>query len=124
MRILHFAMAVVAVFALLGSVPAARANDYFGAIAYSPSTGQYGYTFGRDCQANAEIGALQNCIGADRRVVVWVSNSYAALAVNNDGSFGAAWSSECQAEADNAALNFAGGPGCGAHILCEVATGV
>jgi serine/threonine-protein kinase len=124
MRTPRFALAVVAVLALFASVQAARANEFFGAIAYSPSTGHYGYTYGRDCLANAEAGALQNCIGADRRVVVWVSNGYAALAVSNDGRFGAAWSSECQAEADHAALNFAGGPDCGAHIVCEIETGV
>jgi serine/threonine-protein kinase len=118
------AIALVAVLALFGTAQAARADASFGAIAYSPSTGSYGYTFGRNCAADAEIGALQNCNGRDRRVVAWVSNGYAALAVNDKGGYGAAWSTRCQADADQAALNFAGGPGCGAHVLCEVATGV
>jgi len=74
--------------------------------------------------ANAEVAALQNCNGLDRRVVVYVGNGYAALAVNSNGGFGAAWSSRCQAEADQAALIYAGGIGCGAHVVCEVATGV
>jgi hypothetical protein len=124
MRLPHRTIALVALAVLLGTVQAARADAAFGAIAYSPTTGYYGYSYGRDCLANAESAALQNCNGLDRRVVVSVGNGYAALAVNNNGGFGAAWSGRCQADADQAALNFAGGLGCGAHILCEVATGV
>src|SRR5262249_14187643 len=101
-----------------------RAGNYFGAIAYSPSTGYYGYSYGKDCLAAAQATAVQNCAGPDRQVVVWVANGYAALAVNNNGGYGAAWSTNCQADADRAALNFAGGPACGAHIICEMATGV
>jgi hypothetical protein len=124
MHLPRWAVAVVAVIALCGSTQAARANGSFGAIAYAPSTGCYGYSYGKDCQAAAANVALQNCNGPDRRVVVWVAGGYAALAVNNNGGFGAAWSTACQADADRAALNFAGGPGCGAHIICEMATGV
>jgi serine/threonine-protein kinase len=119
----RWAVTLVAVIVLGGTAQAARA-DYFGAIAYSPSTGCYGYSFGQDCVPTAENVALQNCNGPDRQVVVWVSNGYAALAVNNNGGYGSAWSTNCQAEADQAALNFAGGAGCGAYILCEIATGV
>jgi Domain of unknown function (DUF4189) len=123
MRRTRFVAAVVIAIALFGTAQAAHAGS-FGAIAYAPSTGCYGYTFGRDCPANADLGALWNCNGLDRRVVVEVGNGYAALAVNGNGGYGAAWSTRCQAEADQAALNYAGGPGCGAHIICEVATGV
>jgi serine/threonine-protein kinase len=124
MNLKQYAIALVALAALFTTVNAAHAAEYFGAIAYSPSTGHYGFSYGKDCVANADIVALQNCIGADRRVVVWVANGSAALAVNNNGGFGTAWSTNCQAEADQAALNYAGGPGCGAHIICEMATGV
>jgi serine/threonine-protein kinase len=124
MRLPRWAVTLVAVVVLAGTTQAARADDYFGAIAYSPSTGYFGYSFGQDCEATAQNVALQNCCGQDRQVVVWVSNGYAALAVNNNGGYGSAWSTNSQAEADQAALNFAGGPGCGAHIVCEIATGV
>jgi hypothetical protein len=109
---------------LCGAAPTAWADNYFGAIAYAPSTGRYGYSYGKDCLATAEVVAAGNCLGPDRRVVVWVANGYAALAVNHNGGYGAAWSTTCQADADQAALNFAGGPACGAHIVCEMATGV
>ena len=123
MRLARRFIALVALVVLFETVLAVRAEAASGAIAYSPVTGYYGYSFGRDCLTNAEIAALQNCNGLDHRVVVSVENGYAALAVNNNGGYGAAWSTRCQADADQAALNFAGGPGCGAHILCEVATG-
>jgi serine/threonine-protein kinase len=106
---------------ILGSVQASRADGNFGAIAYSPCTGCYGYSFGLDCQASAERVALQNCCGLDRRVVAWVAGGYAALVVNNNGGYGAAWSTNCRADAEQAALGYAGG--CGAHILCWIASG-
>jgi serine/threonine-protein kinase len=124
MRLRQWTVALIVVTALCATSQAARADTYFGAIAYSPSTGHYGFSYGKDCLATAEVAAIQNCVGWDRRVVVFVSNGYAALAVNNNGSFGAAWDTNCQADADQAAINFAGGPGCGAHLICEMATGV
>jgi serine/threonine-protein kinase len=124
MRLTHWAVALVAAIVVCGTTQVAHADDDFGAIAYSPSTGYYGYSYGKDCEATAENVALRNCNGPDRQVVVWVANGYAALAVNNNGGYGAAWSTDCQADADQAALDFAGGPGCEAQIICEMATGV
>ena len=106
---------------LFGTVQGARAA--FGAIAYSPSTGSYGYWYGANCRAEAENGALNNCGGADRQIVVWVQNGWASLAVNNEGRWGYGWSTNCREEADRNALNNAGGRRCGARILCWVASG-
>lgn len=60
----------------------------FGAIAYSFSTGRCGRSFGLDDQASAESFALQSCGAADAFVAVWGQNTYIALAVAPDGSWG------------------------------------
>jgi serine/threonine-protein kinase len=122
MRSKHW-IGIVAVTALLfGTAQVSRA-DAFGAIAYSPSTGNYGYWYGANCLAAAEVGALSGCNAPDRQVVATVENGWAALAVNNNGGWGYGWSTNCLAEAEGYALNGAGGPCCGAHILCQVASG-
>jgi hypothetical protein len=122
MRLTRPLAALAVAVSLLGAAQAARA-DAFAAIAYSPSTGNYGSWYGADCQATAENGALNNCGGEDRQVVVWVENGWAALAVNNDGGWGYGWSTNSLDEAEGNAINGAGGSGCGAYILCWVASG-
>jgi serine/threonine-protein kinase len=118
------AVAAVAVaLSLFGTAQAARA-DGWGAIAYSPSTGAYGYWYGADCEATASNGALNNCGGDDRQVMVTVQNGWAALAVNRDGGYGYAWSTNSLEDAECLAIGYAGGPGCGAEIRCWVASGV
>src|SRR4051812_19540565 len=121
MRLPRWAIAAVA---LCGVTQAAWADEYYGAIAYSPSTGSYGFSYGKDCQATAENVALSSCRGRDRQVVVWVSNGYAALAVNDDGGWGAAWSSVSQEDANQAAMDYAGGCDSGAPPISGMATGV
>lgn len=67
-------------------------QDYFAAIAYSRSTGTYGYSFGKYSQADAEREALNNCDTADREIIGWVRNAHGALAVGDDKQqFGWAW---------------------------------
>ena len=122
MKLIRRFAAVAIVFALLGAVSAARADAY-AAIAYSESTGQYGYTYGYDDLGAAENDAVANANADDAQVVVWVENGWAALAVNNDGGWGYGWSTNCQADAERFAIDGAGGPACGAHILCWVASG-
>ena len=48
------------------SAPASR-RDHFGAIAYSPSTGTYGYSYHQYSQSDAEREALQQCDAEARR---------------------------------------------------------
>lgn len=121
-RVLVLTAVLAGVFFSAGAGQAANRNS-FGAIAYSPSTGTFGYSYGKGNLADAEGTALGNCRGADRQIVVWVDHGFAALAVNSHGYIGAAWSRSSQADACRAALDFAGGPACGASILCEMATG-
>lgn len=120
MRPTHWiAAVVVAAATLLGTVPAAQAND-FAAIAYSPSTRSWSYWDGAHSRSGAENGALNRCNGSDRRVVVWAENGWAALAVNSNGGWSTGWSANSRAEAERIALN---GAGCGAHIVCWTFSG-
>jgi hypothetical protein len=118
MRAIRWIAAVAIAVMLLGAAQAARAD--FAAIAYSPSTNKYGYWFGANSRAAAENGAMRNCDGADRRVVVWVENGWTALAVNSDGRWGYGWSTTSRADAERRALNSAGN---GAYILYWAASG-
>jgi len=65
----------------------------FGAIAYSRSTGSFGWSDDFDSRYGAEVRALNGCraYAGDCRVVVWVLNSCAALASGRTGGFGFAW---------------------------------
>src|SRR5262249_33897972 len=122
MRLIRRFAAVAVVLAVLGAAQFARADAY-AAIAYSASTGQSGYTYGSDRLGAAENDAVATANADDAQVVVWVENGWAALAVNNDGGWGYGWSTNCQADAERFAIDGAGGPACGAHILCWVASG-
>jgi hypothetical protein len=60
-------------------------SDYYSAIAYSPKTGKYGYSYSYSTLNGARRAALNNCREADAKIVVWSKNSYCALAVGKDG---------------------------------------
>ena len=65
----------------------------FGAIAYSRSSGGYGYSFGHPSRRVAEGVALGHCRNdakgaGDCGVLVWFWNACAALAVAPNGSYG------------------------------------
>ena len=111
--------ATIAVVLLLTSAPSVWA-DFFAAIAYSPSTGRYGYATGCDSQGQAERRALRACATDDAEIEIWVEDGWAALAVDKDGNFATGWSTNSRGEAERIAL---GGVGKGKRILCWVASG-
>jgi serine/threonine-protein kinase len=78
---------------LLG-IDGAAAQDNYGAIAYSPSTGAHGWAYDYGSRAAAEQVALSNCgQHADDCVVpIWFRNACGALAVGADG-YGSGWGS-------------------------------
>lgn len=81
---------------LVGLVPAqsASAADTYGAIAYSPSTGRYGYSSGYGGQQQATIAALGYCASTgapDCRIAVWYRNAWGALARGSNGAWGWGW---------------------------------
>ncbi len=76
-----------------------RASTTHGAIAYSKSTGGYGYAWGHATRADAERVALRNCDGADASIKVHGQNAWIAFAHGSDGATGWAWSDSSAADA-------------------------
>lgn len=65
------------------------ATEHYAAIAYSESTGRYGFAFGYGALAEAQETARTRCEAADAQLVCWAKNGwYCALAVGADGAFG------------------------------------
>lgn len=98
-------------------VKAACAQNYYGAIAYSPSTGSYGYSYDHASRARAEDGAYAECRkhASDCQVALWFRNACGALAVGDDGGWGTGWGSVLQ-RAESEALGV-----CGKHTSnCSV----
>lgn len=63
------------------------------AIAYSPATGKFGYSYNLPSRRAAERMALQKCEADDARIVGWVSKGFLALALGSDKScWGVGWS--------------------------------
>ena len=65
--------------------------DNFAAIAYSVSTGKWGYSYRWGSRAEAEQEALKYCEADDAKAVMWTRNAWCALALGDDGSYGYAW---------------------------------
>ena len=93
------AMVALAGLGLLGLPGEARSDiivddDYmYAAIAYSPATGKYGYSWNCDTRGEAEQRALNACKADDARIVCWVNNGFCALALGDDKSrWGVGWS--------------------------------
>ena len=74
----------------VSSSAVAGPNDRFAAIAYSPSTGAYGYGNGYSSKAEAIARAKAEC-GEPDAVVKWARNAWLALALSSDGGYGSGW---------------------------------
>jgi hypothetical protein len=75
----------------------------FAAIAYSPSTGKYGYAYDRSSRKSAEDGALKDCDAPDATIACWVNRGFCALGLGGDKScYGAGWSYGSGASTDPA----------------------
>ncbi len=70
----------------------AAAQDFYGAIAYSPSTGAHGWSFDYRSRNEAENVAKSNCgkHATDCIVPIWFRNACGALAVGSNG-YGSGW---------------------------------
>lgn len=75
----------------LGASPAV-AQDYYGAIAYSPSTRAHGYSYDYPTRWEAEDRALAECRrhAGDCLIPVWFRNACGALATGPSG-YGSGW---------------------------------
>jgi hypothetical protein len=96
-------------------------HDTYAAIAYSPSTGSYGYAYNCDSRGEAERLALKHCKARDARIATWVHNGFCALAVGDDQScWGSGWSygdGATNREAKRYALDECRKRTTGAHII-------
>jgi serine/threonine-protein kinase len=78
--------------ALLITTTPAIAADYYGAIAYSPSTGAFGRAWDYQTRRHAERVALRHCRKQARDCqLVWFRNACGAVAAGNSGGWGSAW---------------------------------
>ena len=77
----------------LGLAPALQAaDDRYAAVAYSPSSGRWGYGNGYASQEEAIARALSECGRADAKTN-WCRNAWIALALSkrSAGGWGSAW---------------------------------
>lgn len=85
----------------------AQANS-FGAIAYSNTSGGYGYSYGYSSRGAAEQRALGECRsrgGRNCQVVMWFANQCAALATGNSYGWGVGMATTRQ-QASNIAMRY------------------
>jgi hypothetical protein len=76
-------------------------RDSHGAIAYSPQSGDYGYSYGQSTRAAAEQRAKRECGKADCEIAAWFESACGALAVGDDGTWaGGEGGTERQARQD------------------------
>lgn len=72
----------------LGMACASSAYAGYGAIYYSPSTGEYGYSDGYDTYQDAVDGAYSACEYTDCELINWEYNSCNAFATGVNGVWG------------------------------------
>jgi Domain of unknown function (DUF4189) len=99
------AVAAAAVFGLsAGTAEAAPAYpSYWGAIAFSPSTGSIGYSYDYPTLASAGSAARRYCRVRDCQVLVSVDHGCAALAQARNRALGWAWAGSLAAAKSRAA---------------------
>jgi serine/threonine-protein kinase len=88
---------------VLLAVPSAAMADQYGAIAYSPQDGRWGYSYNIGTRAGAERRALSECGSRSCRVAVWFQRACGALAVAPLGGWGSGWGGT-RAAAERAAV--------------------
>ena len=75
-------------------------TQLYAAVAYSPSTGRYGWAKGYATLQAARQGAVEACNEPDARPVIWAPDGrYFALAAGKDGAAGATATTAVRAKA-------------------------
>jgi hypothetical protein len=100
----------------------ARAEDNYGAIAYSESSGNWGSSYDYGSRQQAENAALNRCGSDDCEVKAWFKNSCGALAAGDDGALGWSWAADSREEAESRALSECRAKGSNCRILCWACT--
>ncbi len=85
-----------AILLLLSFASTVQAADYYGAIAYSRSTGASAYSYDHRSRHNAEVSAINHCGRRDCQAVIWFKNACGALSVGARGAYGTGWGSTRQ----------------------------
>ena len=93
-----------------------RARFQYSAIAYSQSTGKWGYAWGQESRAKAEKEAMRHCEAPDAKAMCWAKGGWYCALADGPKSYGAA-SAETAAEAKAKALKFANDVAPGAKIV-------
>ena len=80
--------------ALVNHAQAQTFAYYYAAIAYSPSTGQYGYSYAQPSLDAASSVALSRCNASDARIMTWSRNGWCSLALShqNRNAYGIGYS--------------------------------
>jgi hypothetical protein len=94
----------------------------YGAIVYSPSTRRYAYSFNCSNAGEAEAHARTHCGAPDAVVVAHGVNYYLALAVADDGAYGAGWDADPTGAAQRA-LASCSGPNCHLTVVVDTRSG-
>ncbi|MEY2488722.1 MAG: hypothetical protein QOC70_664 [Verrucomicrobiota bacterium] len=96
---------VIIALALAAGPALHAAGDTYAAVAFSPSTGRWGYGNGYPTKAEAIARARRECGRHRDAKTNWCKNSWIALAVSNQssGGWGSAWG-ETEAAARAAAM--------------------
>jgi predicted secreted Zn-dependent protease len=80
-------------------------DNHFQAIAFSPSSGAFGFSFNQSTQAEAEALAISYCKKSDCKSVIWSRDTCASLAVGDRNAYGTAWQKERKAAETQALAN-------------------
>jgi hypothetical protein len=98
-----------------------RSRTTYGAIAYSPDDGNYGYSQNYGSRAQAESRARQQCGKSDCEIAAWFYNSCGALAADEEeGSWGGAQGSSEQRASAGAQARCASEGGKNCKVLVSV----
>jgi hypothetical protein len=91
MRTVYLAIALIG-FSIAPAGAISVSSNSYAAIAYSPSTGKFAYSYDRRSRKEAEKEALEKCGAPDATIACWVNRGYAALALGKDKScWGSGW---------------------------------
>jgi serine/threonine-protein kinase len=97
-----------------------RASSY-GAIAYSPTTGRYGWSCRAPERATAEKIAINSCGTADATIVVWGGDTHLALALGDGQAYGSAWDAN-RSRAEQKALETCSRYGTNCRVALQIDT--
>jgi hypothetical protein len=101
-KTVYLALALTSLWVALAQAISVSSNSY-AAIAYSPSTGKFAYSYDRRSRKEAEKEALEKCAAPDATIACWVNRGFAALALGKDKScWGSGWKYGDNANNDDA----------------------